>query len=355
MTLALCAFVIDLTCHIVHHGTVIKRVSIQWVRSIVRAAEASGVDAATLLARSGLKPEALQGTVGFIPLSTTVTLWREAQALSGDPYFGLTMGERVRPHYLSVVAYTMMNCQNFLEALQQVQKYQRLVSEGGRVTLRVDEDTASIVYIPHDADEPFSRHQIEAVLLVIVSFARRMIDEDVTPIAICFAHEKPKQIQKHKELFQAPLRFGCAEHSIVLQREWLLKPLPESDPAMLQIHLAQADQRLQEMDNLSAKERVKMILESSGHFQWDRDHMARRLHMSRRTLQRNLSKEGTTFQKLFDQYRHSAALTLLKDPEISSDEVGHLLGFSEPSTFYRAFKRWEKVTPGAYRKSLNTT
>lgn len=331
----------------------IKRVSIQWVRSIVRAAEASGVDSATLLERSGLSSKALEGTVGFIPLSTTVTLWREAQALSGDPYFGLTMGERVRPHYLSVVAYTMMNCKNFLEALEQVQKYQRLVSEGGRVDLRIDDTTASIVYIPHDADEPFSRHQIEAVLLVILSFARRMIDEDLTPTAVCFAHDKPKLTHKHEEVFKAPLRFNCPEHAIILERSWMEKPLPESDPAMLQIHLAQAEQRLQEMDNLSAEKRVKMILESSGHFQWDRDHMARRLHVSRRTLQRNLSKTGTTFQKLFDQYRHQAALTLLKDPEISSDEVGHLLGFSEPSTFYRAFKRWENTTPGAYRKSLN--
>ena len=328
----------------------IKRVSIQWVRSIVRAAEASGVDSATLLERSGLKPKALEGTVGFIPLSTTVKLWREAQALSGDPYFGLTMGERVRPHYLSVVAYTMMNCRHFLEALAQVQKYQRLVSEGGRVTLRMDETTASIVYIPHDADEPFSRHQIEAVLLVILSFARRMIDEDLTPRAICFAHPKPELTQKHEEVFRAPLRFDCPEHAIILDKIWMEKPLPESDPAMLQIHLAQAEQRLHEMDNLSTDERVKMILDSSGHFQWDRDHMARRLHMSRRTLQRNLSKAGTTFQKLYDQYRHQAALTLLKDPELSTDEVGHLLGFSEPSTFYRAFKRWEKCTPGAYRK-----
>ena len=191
----------------------------------------------------------------------------------------------------------------------------------------MDETTASIVYIPHDADEPFSRHQIEAVLLVILSFARRMIDEDLTPHAICFAHPKPELTQKHEEVFRAPLRFDCPEHAIILDKIWMEKPLPESDPAMLQIHLAQAEQRLHEMDNLSTDERVKMILDSSGHFQWDRDHMARRLHMSRRTLQRNLSKAGTTFQKLYDQYRHQAALTLLKDPELSTDEVGHLLGF----------------------------
>jgi AraC-like DNA-binding protein len=309
----------------------------------------------TLLERCDLAPEALEGSVGFIPLSKTVTLWRVAQELSGDPYFGLTMGERVRPHYLSIVAYTMMNCRNFAEALEQVQKYQRLVSEGGRIEMRLEADTASIVYIPYEADAPFSRHQIEAVLLVILGFARWLIDEELRPIEIRFAHPKPALTQKHDEVFQAPIRFNAQEHAIVLERRWLVVELPESDPTLLQVHLAQADQRLHAMDKISTLQHVKMILESSGHFQWDRDHMARRLHMSRRTLQRKLSKAGTTFQALFDQYRHTSALTLLKDNELTTGEVGHLLGFSEPSTFYRAFKRWEGCTPGAYRLANNVT
>ena len=113
-----------------------KRVSIQWVRSIVRAAEACGVAAEDLLESVQLSPESLNGTFGFVPLSKTVELWRAAEQLSGDPYFGLRMGERVRPSYLSIVAYTMMNCANFAEALVQAQRYQRLISEGGRLELR---------------------------------------------------------------------------------------------------------------------------------------------------------------------------------------------------------------------------
>jgi AraC-like DNA-binding protein len=249
----------------------------------------------------------------------------------------------------------MMNCRNFAEALEQVQKYQRLVSEGGRIEMRLEADTASIVYIPYEADAPFSRHQIEAVLLVILGFARWLIDEELRPIEIRFAHPKPALTQKHDEVFQAPIRFRAQEHAIVLERRWLVVELPESDPTLLQVHLAQADQRLHAMDKISTLQHVKMILESSGHFQWDRDHMARRLHMSRRTLQRKLSKAGTTFQALFDQYRHTSALTLLKDNELTTGEVGHLLGFSEPSTFYRAFKRWEGCTPGAYRLANNVT
>ena len=327
--------------------------SIQWVRSIVRAAEACGVQAADLFEAVGLSPDALAGTFGFIPLSKTVEIWRAAEQLSGDEYFGLRMGERVRPSYLSIVAYTMMNCGNFIEALAQAQRYQRLISEGGRVELRLESPYASIVYLPESGDVHFSRHQIEAVLVVIIGFARWLIGEEVKPLEVRFVHPEPAGTAEHGRIFGCPLVFGAQENAIVLERQWLEVPLPDSDPALLKIHRMQADQRLHEMDALSLPEKIMAILEAGGHFEWTRDHMARRLSMSRRTLQRKLAQDGTTFQMLYDNYRHRAALTLLRDEEVSCAEVGILLGFSEPSTFYRAFKRWEKMTPGDYRKKLS--
>ena len=306
-----------------------------------------------LLGAVGLDASTLSGTFGFVPLSKTVELWRAAEELSGDVYFGLRMGERVRPSYLSIVAYTMMNCANFAEALAQAQRYQRLISEGGRLELRLDSRHASIVYCPEAGEIPFSRHQIEAVLVVIIGFARWLIAEEVVPMEVRFAHAKPAKTEEHRRVFGCPLVFGSGEHSIVLERRWLEVPLPDSDPSLLKLHRMQADQRLHEMDALSLPAKITAILEAAGHFEWNRDFMARRLNMSRRTLQRKLAHEGTTFQRVYDDYRHRAALTLLRDDDVSCAEVGSLLGFSEPSTFYRAFKRWEKMTPGDYRKSLS--
>ena len=330
----------------------VKRVSIQWVRSIVRAAEACGVSRGQLLGDVNLTDEALAGTFGFIPLSKTVEIWRAAERLSGDPYFGLRMGERVRPNYLSIVAFTMMNCANFAEALAHARRYQRLISEGGRVELRLGDPHAAIVYLPQAGDVAFSRHQIEAVLVVIVGFARWLIAEEVTPVEVRFAHPEPSETLEHQRLFRCPLVFGADEHAIVLEQRWLEVPLPESDPSLLKIHTAQADQRLSEMDASSLPAKVSAILDGAGHFEWTRDHMARRLSMSRRTLQRKLAHEQTTFQALFDDYRHRAALTLLMELDVPCADVGTLIGFSEPSTFYRAFKRWEDVTPGEYRQKM---
>jgi AraC-like DNA-binding protein len=80
--------------------------------------------------------------------------------------------------------------------------------------------------------------------------------------------------------------------------------------------------------------------------------IADQLHMSVRTLQRRLEDEGTAFGELLDSTRHIAALEYLKDPRIAIAEVAYLLGFSESSTFYRAFKRWTNTTPVQFRRSL---
>ena len=328
----------------------VKRVSIAWVRAIVATAEACGVDRAKLFDAVQLAPETIEGALGFVPLAKTVEIWSAAEKLSGDPHFGLKMGARVRPGYLSIVAYAMMSCGNFTEALLQAQRYQRLISEGGKLELRLEEPLASIVYWPQTDELAFSRHQIEAVLVVIIGFGRWLVSQELSPVEVRFTHPEPAETAEHRRVFGCPVVFGATENSIVLDRSWLEKPLPESDPQLHRTHAAQADRRLSEMDAQNVPEQIAAILEGSGHFHGTRGHMAHRLGLSRRTLQRRLAETGTTFRVLVDAYRHRAAAALLADPEISISEVGFLIGFAEPSTFYRAFKRWEGIPPAQYRR-----
>jgi AraC-like DNA-binding protein len=79
--------------------------------------------------------------------------------------------------------------------------------------------------------------------------------------------------------------------------------------------------------------------------------IARELAMSDRNLQRALRSDGTTFQRLLDQVRRDLAISHLANPSTSTGQVGFLLGFSEPSAFHRAFRRWTGKAPGAYRQA----
>jgi len=80
------------------------------------------------------------------------------------------------------------------------------------------------------------------------------------------------------------------------------------------------------------------------------DHIAARLHMSRRTLARRLEQEGTTFKALLDELRRDLAMRWLVTEDLGVAELGHRLGFCEPAAFHRAFKRWSGKTPGQYRR-----
>ncbi len=79
------------------------------------------------------------------------------------------------------------------------------------------------------------------------------------------------------------------------------------------------------------------------------------LHGSSRQLQRRLRDAGTSFQALLEGTRHDLALRYLDEPHMTLSEVGFLLGFAEPSTFHRAFKRWTGTTPVDYRQGGHRT
>jgi AraC-like DNA-binding protein len=82
----------------------------------------------------------------------------------------------------------------------------------------------------------------------------------------------------------------------------------------------------------------------------DVDAVARHLAIAPRTLQRRLAAEGVSYQQVVDDVRRDAAERLLADPSLAVSQIGYLLGFSEPSAFHRAFKRWHDVTPQEYRQ-----
>jgi AraC-like DNA-binding protein len=83
------------------------------------------------------------------------------------------------------------------------------------------------------------------------------------------------------------------------------------------------------------------------------EHVASALQLPPRTLQRRLAEERTSLHREVDAIRRAMAIAMLRDREISLDEIAFLLGYAEPSTLFRAFQRWTGRTPHQYRASLN--
>jgi AraC-like DNA-binding protein len=80
--------------------------------------------------------------------------------------------------------------------------------------------------------------------------------------------------------------------------------------------------------------------------------LARKLHTSARSLQRNLRNNGASYRCLLDETRRELGLQYVKDSKMSFTEIAFLLGFSDQSAFTRAFRRWTGLAPKEARRAL---
>jgi AraC-like DNA-binding protein len=321
-----------------------------WVRGVLQAANLQGLEESDILMNAGLAPDCLKTASGRISLSDTLALWRSVEKLSADPLFGFHMGQSLKPAHFQLLAFTMLSSSTLGDAIEKILKYQRLISDGGAFTLIPQDDRTALVYTPTASN--FSYHQIDAVLVATLSFARWLLGREITPLKLTFSHAENEGIEQYQAFFGCGLEFNSAENSILFSSLLLEEALPGFDQGLATMHEQMADNQLQRLTEPDIIARVQEQLSLIGQESLSRDEIAAQLAMSGRSLQRKLQEQGSSFQKLHDEHRHQRSLQLLAHDNLSLLDISLQLGFSESSTFYRAFKRWQGVTPGEYRQHI---
>ncbi len=170
-----------------------------------------------------------------------------------------------------------------------------------------------------------------------------------------FAYPKPEYWQKYHDYFGANIKFNQQVTEIIVPESILSIPSPAADPVMHQEAIAICARQLKEIKGdesgspvLSTAEVVsKLMYENPGRI-WSLKEVAAKLNVSPRTLIRKLQSEGTNFQLIRDEQAKKQAANYLKDANLSVESIGHLMGFSDASSFRRSFKRWFGETPSQY-------
>lgn len=184
--------------------------------------------------------------------------------------------------------------------------------------------------------------------------ARSMVNGSVNPVAVRFSHQVAGDLAaRHRVFFASPVHFGDTVTELVFSRDALNAPLTSADPHLLEILLPAADERRNRPTppQLFADQVRRAISATLGQEDVPLESVARRLGMTGRSLQRHLKEEGTSFQQVRDAMRLELAERYL-GKGMSLAEISFLLGFSEPSAFFRAFKRWTGLTPFEHRASI---
>jgi AraC-like DNA-binding protein len=330
-------------------------VSTRSVRPVIERLRALALDAEAVLTSAGCQPAALGDPDGRISHATALAVWQEAVRCAGDDFFGIHAAEQIRAGAFDVLDYATRSSATLGEGLQRLVRYQRILHNAAVVQLSVDGDSVRLTHaLPGDAGE-LPRHTAEFIVAAWVVVARQATGTDFSPVEVTFRHSAPADRTEHERFFRAPIRFNSSANGVVLARSLLDLPLVKSDPglcAVLERHMGELLEKVPQSTSFGARVR-QLVVKDLSTSPPDATAVARKLHMSRRTLQRLLRAEGTTFTELVDALRHDLAMRYLREPAVAIAEVAFLLGFSEASAFHRAFRRWQGTTPAAYRANLS--
>jgi AraC-like DNA-binding protein len=180
---------------------------------------------------------------------------------------------------------------------------------------------------------------------------RQLVGHEFEVLEIRFRHAAPAEAERLCETLAAPVRFEAEDNALVLPEAVMALPLPSADPAMFAYFDREAARRVAEHGHPSATvlDELRRVIEATlPEGVPELASLAEQLGLSPRTLQRRLAEQGSSLRKLIDELRHELALRHLA-AGLSIAEVSFLLGFSEPSAFHRAFKRWTDRTPAQWR------
>ncbi|WP_437278076.1 AraC family transcriptional regulator [Sorangium sp. So ce375] len=331
-------------------------ISVKVFQAIVAGAAAGGVAPAELLAAAGVDPADLADPDMRFPRPVEARLWCEAARLLGDDSFGLHLAERLQVGSLGALGFAVRSSATVGEALTRAARYLRVVARGPSLEIRIDGDTAHLRHEPPPSGPAPSRHAVEFFLGNLVVLARRGADPAFTPRAARFRHAAPARVDEHRRLFGAGLRFGAAHDELEIERAFLSRPQAHAEPLLCEVldqHLASLAAAVPAEASFLDRARSAIAAELA-HGEPTLPAIAARLRMSPRSVQRRLKEEGASLSSVLDRLRADLAVRYLSESRDAISEVAFLLGFSEVSTFHRAFKRWTGVTPAAYRRGAGS-
>ncbi len=338
----------------------------QFAASLARMLSERGLDPAqsTLAAGIGfdvLDPQA-SGYRSEIPALAYSRLYRHVMTALQDETFGLRRDVGMKPGAFRMMCYCLLGCANLGRAVARICEFHQVFYDGQlemRLTREGESARFEIVVPPQAkalaADPAFLMSPAAAAcgLSMWHRFFGWLIGHPLALDRVELSGSPPANLVRYRQLFNCELQFGVAIPAFIFPADYLAYPLVHNEDS-LRDFLRTAPYQLLTMPadpgKQSLVDQVRALIGhdfSRGFPSFER--ITELLHMSAPTLRRRLKREGTTFQELKDNCRREASIDYLNRPELSINDVAILMGFTDPSAFYRSFKKWTGMTPGEHR------
>lgn len=315
------------------------------------AIERAGYDAKTFVTGLGLPAEQFQQSEFSYPHDSAIHFWAALERFTGDPDIGLSIGRNLSSSRGSALSCVFLGAPNFGSALESSFKFDRLLSDAMTFSLHRLGDLSHVqIYVSSTAVDT-CRHYSECLVLGLIDFYREVTGNLFVPARIDLACIAPDALRNRPAIYGCPIHFGCAENRIYFDTSLLQLSCGYAEPGLLRLHenyALSALRKIEEQDFLVQVGNVIANLLQRGEVTLDNS--SRSLGLNPTELKYRLSNLGTHFIRERENCRRRLVKELLRKTSESISQIAFRAGFSEPSTFYRAFKRWsDGETPADFR------
>ena len=323
-------------------------------RGLIDVCVSRGANARALAQRAGIALEDLDDQDKRIAFKNYVALMRAGKELCDDPALGLHFGEMNDLAEVSVVGLLGNAAATVAEGLAQLSRYGKLVIEfdGGPDRFKLAYERGGLWVVDNRQNPNDFLELTESTFARMVCGMRRQGHLSIVK-QIHVTHARPAYRAEYDRIFQVPMTFGSDWNAMQIDESLLTARVQHQPRYVFGVLTERADLLLKQLENSkSTRGRVEGLLLPVLHTgDVSMDTIAAKLAMSRQTLFRKLKAEGATFEKVLDDLRHKMALGYLRGKKVSVNETAYLVGFSDPTAFSRAFKRWTGTSPRTMRAS----
>jgi AraC-like DNA-binding protein len=325
-------------------------VPIDFARQLLDMAGLSEHDRRACLAHANIPADLLEAQQARASTDQFAALYRQVVARSGDESPGM-FSRPLPPGTLKFLSLSTVQAPSLVIALHRFAQFFRLVLDDLRFEVVPRHDTVSVVLHPQTAAVRAHRFTQEVMLKLVHGIASWLAGQKLPLAGIDLAFAPPPYATDYVFLYPGPAHFLQPDTAIHFDRQWLEGPVRQHAGTIRAfLSRAPADWMFTSFAERLVSHRVREHLGPRLAEALKLDEVAAALLMSTRTLARRLDEEGTSFQVIKDELRRDMAIQWLAQTSLPPAEIGLRTGFEDPTTFYRAFKRWTGCSPGVYRQ-----
>jgi len=326
-----------------------RTIPVRFLRAATSTATLRGVDLQEWMDHLGIDPALLFDDRTRITLDQATKLVQELWRLTGDEMVGLGVSPTPRGTF-RMVCLAVISSPDIGTVIKRFEEFSRIIPSLPTFTITSGPETTRVVY-EIDAEYDPSHFITDIMMSVALRFFGWLAGRRLPVVSVELPYALPEGAEDYDLVFGSMVTFDCPAAAIEFSNDALTLPVVQDEASLEEwLRNSPADLLMLRDYGTTVADQVRRILERGLRGTWPTpDEAAKQLSMSTQNMRRLLREEGTSVTKIKEELLRDAAVTALVRGDETVAQLAERLGFSEPSAFHRAFRRWTGSAPGAYR------